>query len=318
MNRLGPDKDRTAPDQQAVPMARLLASLQLERVYGDGRYRAPASGGCGRRMFGGHLLAQAIVAAGHTVTGGRVRAVQTTFLRPGDRTVPTTLCVDRLFDGRSHRVRQVTTQQQGQTIGSTVVSFHTRTGGDAPVDPRLVPSHSVGQPRERLSPWSDQGGDLTACPVELRQAVPRPGHGQPDRARNEIVHDYRSHWLRAAGDMSPTGPFRLDHVRHTALLAYASDLTPLESALAGAGLDPLGEHAPVTTVNHSLWFHHNPDPDAHRWTFCEQRCTQVGDGRALVHGSLTDAAGGLVATFAQELVLYADSSAAQNARKPAA
>ena len=61
-----------------------------------------------------------------------MRAVQTNFFRPGDRTVPTTLHVDRLFDGRSHRVRQVTTQQQGQTIGSTVVSFHTRTGGDAP------------------------------------------------------------------------------------------------------------------------------------------------------------------------------------------
>lgn len=316
MNRLRPGEDRTDPDHHAVPIARLLAGLQLKPVSGDGRYLAPASGGCGRRMFGGHLLAQAIVAAGQTVTGGRVRAVQTNFFRPGDRTVPTTLHVDRLFDGRSHRVRQVTTQQQGQTIGSTVVSFHTRTGGDAPVDPRLVPSHSVGQPRDRLSPWSDQGGDLAACPVDLRQALPRPGDGQPDRARNEIVHGYRSHWLRAAGDMSLTPPFRLDHVRHAAMLAYASDLTPMESALAGAGLDPLGAHAPVATVNHSLWFHHNPD--VHRWTFCEQRCTQVGDGRALVHGSLTDGAGHLVATFAQELALYASSSAAQNARKPAA
>jgi acyl-CoA thioesterase-2 len=94
------------------------------------------------------------------------------------------------------------------------------------------------------------------------------------------------------------------------LVAYASDLTPVETALAGAGLDPHGRDAPATTTNHSLWFHHNPD--ARQWSLNEQHCTEVSDGRALVHGSLTDAAGRLITTFAQELALYANTSSLKN------
>lgn len=70
------DVDRTSA------AARLLASLRLRHVSAD-HFLAPASGGHGHRLFGGHLLAQAVVAAGQTVEAGRVHAVRATFLRSG-------------------------------------------------------------------------------------------------------------------------------------------------------------------------------------------------------------------------------------------
>ncbi len=150
------------------PAGRLLASLQLKRAVRSDCFIAAASGGEGFRMFGGHLIAQAIVAAGQTVTSGRVHAVQATFLRAGDRAEATALQVQRLFDGRSYRVRQVTIEQVGEMLMSAVISLHDGDTDSAGDDAhRTMPSLPAGPPGG-LSPWLDQGGNAGACPIELR------------------------------------------------------------------------------------------------------------------------------------------------------
>lgn len=121
MSPLARQDDRIDGVDQTGSGARLLNSLRLEPAAEADHFHAPASGGEGHRMFGGHLMAQAVVAAGRTVEHGRVHAVQTTFLRPGDRSLGTTLRVNRVFDGRFYHIRQVTTEQQDQTLLTAVI-----------------------------------------------------------------------------------------------------------------------------------------------------------------------------------------------------
>jgi acyl-CoA thioesterase-2 len=303
------------------PVGRLLVSLQLKPAGSADCFVAAASGGEGFRMFGGHLLAQALVAARRTVTSGQVHAVQATFLRAGDRGAATTLHVQRLFDGRTYRVRQVTIEQVGQVLMTAMISFHDGEMDPAGDDPRRttasLPPVAVG----RLSPWSDQGGNATACPIELRRdeqepathperdgpgaRTPNTGAGTADRRAGDRIapHDatsdrppgWRRTWFKAAAGFPDAG---LDELMHAALVAYASDLTAMESAMVAAGRHPHSDELTWATLSHTLWIHGTPRAD--RWIRCDQQTAVIGTDRALVHGSLIDESGSVVASFSQQ------------------
>ncbi|HXR54690.1 MAG TPA: acyl-CoA thioesterase domain-containing protein, partial [Acidimicrobiales bacterium] len=60
-----------------------------------------------QRVFGGQVAAQALMAAGRTVSAGQVHSLHAYFLRPGDPEVPILYEVDRIRDGRSFSTRRV-------------------------------------------------------------------------------------------------------------------------------------------------------------------------------------------------------------------
>ena len=60
------------------------------------------------RLYGGEVLAQALMAAGRTVDGERrVHSMHAYFLKLGDPKVPVVYEVDRIRDGRSFTTRRV-------------------------------------------------------------------------------------------------------------------------------------------------------------------------------------------------------------------
>lgn len=77
-----------------------------------------------KRVFGGQVAAQALIAAGRTVNEGRVHSLHSYFLRPGDINVPILFEVDRLRDGKSFTTRRVVAVQHGEPIFNMSASFH--------------------------------------------------------------------------------------------------------------------------------------------------------------------------------------------------
>ena len=110
------------------PLDLLLRLLDLERLELNlfrGQNRDIGSG----RVFGGQVLAQALVAAGRTVEGRQAHSLHGYFMLPGDVHTPIVYQVDRIRDGRSFTTRRVLAIQEGREIFSMLCSFHVEEQG---------------------------------------------------------------------------------------------------------------------------------------------------------------------------------------------
>ena len=78
-----------------------------------------------RRIFGGQVVAQCLMAANQTVGESlNAHSLHAYFLRAGDPTVPIDFGVDPIRDGRSFSTRRVVARQNGEAIFHTSVSYH--------------------------------------------------------------------------------------------------------------------------------------------------------------------------------------------------
>src|SRR5690606_39115077 len=90
------------------PLSALLDLLDLEQIeqniYRGGNHEVGSG-----RVFGGQVLAQALVAARRTIEGPReAHSLHGYFILPGDIAQPIVYFVDRLRDGKSFTTRRVT------------------------------------------------------------------------------------------------------------------------------------------------------------------------------------------------------------------
>ena len=82
------------------------------------------------RLYGGEVLAQALMAAGRTVdVERRVHSMHAYFLKLGDPKVPVVYDVDRIRDGGSFTTRRVVAIQHGQAIFNLAASFQVPEAG---------------------------------------------------------------------------------------------------------------------------------------------------------------------------------------------
>ena len=75
------------------------------------------------RVFGGQVIAQALMAASRTVEGRFCHSLHGYFLRPGDPNLPIIYDVDRIRDGKSFTTRRVVAIQKGEAIFNMSASF---------------------------------------------------------------------------------------------------------------------------------------------------------------------------------------------------
>lgn len=100
----------------AASFDELLRLLDLEQT-APSRFRGASPAGRNRSVFGGQLLAQALMAAGRTVDDGKVaHSLHAYFLRPGDPTTLMELAVEAVRDGRNHQHRQVVVRQRDREV----------------------------------------------------------------------------------------------------------------------------------------------------------------------------------------------------------
>lgn len=247
----------------------------------------------GKRVFGGQVLAQSLIAAMRTVEPTRqVHSMHGYFLRAGDADKPITFGVQRLRDGRSFSARRAHAYQDGVPILSMIASFQEPDDGVTHQDsmPENVPDpESLPTTAELLGGFDHPVARAWAYqrPIDVRH-IDAPlyiGNTGVREARNAV-------WMKTFGPMPDD-----EHV-HRAALAYASDYTLLESILRPHGLSWIHPGMSVASLDHAMWWHRPVRVD--EWLLYVQSSPSASGARGLAAGRIYNRAGELVASVAQE------------------
>lgn len=278
------------------PLAGFLAALDLTDTGARTRediFTGPSQWMPGGRVFGGQVLAQALVAATRTVPEDRrVHSMHGYFLRPGDVEQPITFSVDRIHDGRSFSTRRTQCYQSGEPILSMIASFqdadpgleHSLTMPEGLPDPESLPSTADvlgGSEHPVAKFWSTQRAfDIR----HIQHPVYFPGDGE--RSPRQAV------WMKAFGRLPD------DLNLHRAALAYASDYSILEPIMRAHGVAWGTPGLKAASLDHAMWWHRDGRVD--EWVLYEQESPVALGGRGLSFGRIFSRDGTLLATVAQE------------------
>ena len=273
---------------------RLLELLDIERIETD-MFRGFVELQPGRtRIFGGHVIAQALMAAYRTVPDRACHSLHAYFIRPGDPALPVLYLVDRARDGGSFTTRRVVAIQHGRQILNMSASFQIKEQGwdyqhpmpaiDGPenhADQAGMRAIHADRVPERVRPEF-----LRERPFDMREVDPRD---PVDPARADDRH---SVWIRmqaAAGQ-----PPEMQHC----LLAYASDASLLGSSLRPHGLTWVKGDVMMASLDHAMWFH--APIRFEDWHLYSMDAPFTGGARGFNRGMIFDRNGTLVASVAQE------------------
>ncbi len=248
-----------------------------------------------RRVFGGLVVAQALVAAQRTVEAWPPHSLHGYFILPGDPALPIVYEVNTVRDGKSFATRRCDALQNGRAIFSLIASFQIEEPG---LDHQL-PMPEVAQPDTLLSEAEIEARYAHLLPTAVRQWFDANKHPIETRyvdlarfldrkARPPVQYV----WFRAAG------PLPDDPAIHRALLAYMSDLTLLDTALVAHGRTIFDLDLQVASLDHALWFHRPFRADD--WLLYAQDSPNSSGARGLTRGLIYASDGRLVASVAQE------------------
>lgn len=272
----------------------LIALLELEPLEVN-LFRGLSPQEKGQRVFGGQVAGQALIAAGRTVERGCVHSLHSYFLRPGDPSVPIIYEVDRIRDGRSFTTRRVVAIQHGKAIFHLSASFHVDEPG---------PEHQY------MMPAAPDPETLPTLAEQIKPHLDKFKPGELDWILRERPIDSRSedlpHWLdRTPRDREPeqsvwiraNGTLPDDPLLHACVVAYASDMTLLDTTLmphARRG----DEGFMMASLDHAMWFHRPFRAD--EWLLYHQKSPSAQGARGLAEGFIFTHDGRLAITVIQE------------------
>jgi acyl-CoA thioesterase-2 len=273
----------------------LLAILDLEQLeHNLFRGRSPQVGW--QRVFGGQVIGQALVAACRTVDT-KVRqphSLHGYFLLPGDPKVPIIYEVDRIRDGKSFTTRRVIAIQHGAAIFSMSASFHV----EEPGFDHAMPMPAVPPPEELPGEQEIRSGVLPLMPDPVRAYFERE---RPIELRPVEFARYLSRqplapkfnvWIRTTGRLPD------DPAIHQCVLAYASDMTLLDSSLIAHGRTVFERSIQAASLDHALWIHRSFRAD--EWLLYSQDSPSASGACGFARGLIFSRDGRLVASVAQE------------------
>jgi len=275
-------------------VAELLDLLDLERLEVD-LFRGVGSGGeTSVRIFGGHVIAQALAAAYRTVESRMCHSLHAYFIRPGDPSIPVIYSVDRARDGGSFTTRRVIAIQHGKQILNLSASFHIKEKGwEHQHQMPKVDGPDGLQTREELrEKYADKVQDrwrkefLRPRPIDIREVAPQ------DMFDPKPAPDLNHLWFRMQG-AEGAGP-----EMQQCLLAYASDMNLLGSSLRPHGLTWFKGGVMTASLDHAMWFHAPIQFD--QWHLYTMDSPFSGGGRGFNRGAIYDHQGLLAASVAQE------------------
>lgn len=276
------------------PIEDLLSVLDIERLEVD-LFRGRGEGGeNSQRIFGGHVIAQALVAAYRTVEDRLCHSLHAYFIRPGDPKIPVIYEVDRARDGGSFTTRRVIAVQHGKQILNLAASFHKEEEGwehqhempqtpppDALLSRADLRAAASAKVPERMRDWF-----LRPRPIEIREV------DGLDMFEPEPSSDYNRLWFRVAAQVDA------EPWKHHCLMAYASDMSLLGSGNRPHGVSWLSGRVMGASLDHALWFHGPIRFD--EWHLYEMDSPFAGGARSFNRGKIFTADGKLVASVAQE------------------
>jgi acyl-CoA thioesterase II len=272
----------------------LLKCLDLEPA-GDGAFQGHCLNTGWRRVFGGLVVAQALVAAQRTVEGWPPHSLHGYFILPGDPALPILYKVETLRDGKSFATRRCDALQNGHAIFSLIASFqkdepgldHQLSMPDVAMPESLPGEAEIEARYAQLLPAAvRQWFDANKHPIETRFVDLSRFLDRKERPPVQYI------WFRAAGRLPD------DSAIHRALLAYMSDLTLLDTALVAHGKTIFDADLQVASLDHALWFHRPFRADD--WLLYAQDSPNSAGARGLTRGLIYARDGRLIASVSQE------------------
>ncbi|MEO9786066.1 MAG: acyl-CoA thioesterase II [Aurantimonas coralicida] len=273
---------------------KLLETLDLERIE-ENLFRGTSPDQSWQRVFGGQVIAQALVAAQRTVPADRFcHSLHSYFMRPGDPATPIIYDVDRIRDGGSFTTRRVVAIQHGHAIFSLSASFqkeeegldHQATMPDVPGPDEVPHGEDLNQTILKRAPEAVRRYWERPRPIEFR---PISFDHYLTTAKLEPVQRV---WVRCPGEIGD------DRALNAAVLAYLSDMTLLDTSLFAHGLSVFDKRIQAASLDHAMWFHR--PVRVSDWLLYAQDSPSSSGARGLTRGSLYSADGVLTASVAQE------------------
>ena len=262
---------------QAPALEELVGLLDLEPIELN-LFRGYHPAGRKHRLFGGQIIAQALMAAGRTVPEARIpHSLHGYFLLPGDPSVPALFKVERIRDGGSFTTRNVVVVQHGEAIFSMTVSFHQHEPGlEHQVDmPDLIPPDD-----KKIRAYPNDGPF-----IGWRHDHKRLRSDSPQPPEQNI-------WLKSNGSLPD------DPLLHTCLVVYESD----DALLSTARLPHRGsykrERLQGASLDHAMWFHRDFRID--EWVLFAMDSPAAAGSRGFNRGNMFSIDGALIASVAQE------------------
>lgn len=281
----------TDPAGMIDQLERLLTVEELDRDLFRG-VRQPEGRG---RVFGGQVIAQALMAAARSTEADRVaHSLHAYFMRAGDEQAPIIYRVARDYDGGSFSTRRVVAFQKGEPILNLAASFQRLEQGLA----HQFDMPDVPPPEELPSEAEERLKVADRVPEHLREFFVRPRpfetrHASPWSPLESQPRDpVQNVWFRAVAPVSG-GPDL-----HRGMLAWASDMYLLGTTMRPHGLSWTQPGVQTASLDHAIWFHDDVKVDD--WLLYAMDAPWSGRGRGFNRGAIYTRGGKLVASVAQE------------------
>eukprot|EP01037_Dinobryon_pediforme_P009430 gene9430-9510_t len=278
----------------SVTLPELLTLLDLQQT-GEDEFLGLSHGTAWNRVFGGQVIAQALVACERTVGAQRPpHSAHAYFILAGDPNLPIRFAVERIRDGKSFATRRCLASQNGKAIFALSASFQIEESGfdhafnmpDVPMPGQLLPMQEVLHKYKDQLPASVLAYFARQRAIEIRPTSLDRYTGTQSREPRQAI------WMRAAGQIPD------DPMQHRAILAYLSDMTLLETALIAHGRSIFQPGLQVASLDHVLWLHRPFRAD--EWLLYTQDSPNASGARGLTRGLIYAQDGRLVASVAQE------------------
>ena len=275
--------------------AGLVSLLDVEQIDTDLFRGAKLPGGRGR-VFGGQVVAQALQAAQRSTEGKDAHSLHAYFMRAGDDALPIVYRVVRDFEGKSFATRRVIAMQRGQPILNMAASFQVAENGlhhqdTMPADippPEALKSEDEWR-REQAHELPEKHREAfmhRASPIDIRPLHPRGWLKQEQRPALNYT------WFRCVA------PLPDDPALHRAVLAYASDMALLATAMMPHGVSWMTPGMQSASLDHAIWLHEPVRAD--EWLLYQMDSPWAGHARGMNRGQIYARDGRLVASVAQE------------------
>ncbi|MEE4337517.1 acyl-CoA thioesterase [Erythrobacter sp.] len=293
--------DTPSPEDLVAGLVQLLC---VEKRAADVYLGRAQKGGVGR-VFGGQVLAQALMAAQGSIPAGKVaHSLHAYFLRGGREGSGIEYRIARDFDGRSFANRRVVAAQENEDGSCTPIlnltaSFQTPEDGlehcDAPMPDVAGPEElkpDIATRRELAEAMGDRLDEaqravmLRPRPIEMRTLDQL--HWMSREPRSPRAHT----WFRTVAALPD------DPLLHRAVITYASDYTLLGTSALPHGLSWMRGELVGASLDHAIWFHREARAD--EWLLYATDAPWSGGGRGFNRGRIFDREGRLVASVAQE------------------
>lgn len=224
------------------------------------------------RVFGGQVVAQALMAAMMTVDKPhRVHSLHAYFVLGGAPGEQILFEVDRLREGRSFTTRRVVARQSSGAILNLDASFQVEED-DLDIQEAGLPE---GVPLPDDVPSSEWGAMAQVREIPATSGI----------ARSRV-------WMRVDETLGDNPAL------HACALAYMSDHNPMDAMILSHPQNLSWDQMMTASLDHAIWFHR--PIDATDWVLFDMRGHGLVNARGMSTGAAYSTSGVHLATIAQE------------------